>query len=238
MSFALNFMDLFEIDITPNAATRLYKRLGSGLSSADPSNNENIDQTMYLDDDGYSTSSVIGAQKTVSFSGHRELGDAAQDYIASVQHQLGNARVTSFRYTDADGSSVSGPCTIANIDIGGGDAGAKKEISFEIHMNGKPVDSPKTAAAALTAVVAAGSTTKTTKFTATAGVGNTLAYKLLPQTAGTVYGAQYLDGYVPYTSAANISATVGQFLQMFEIDANFRVVKFAEKQLEAGDIAA
>ena len=235
MSFALNYMDLFEIDITPNAASETWARLGSGLSSADPSNNENIDQTAYLDDDGYGTSTVIGAQKIISFSGHRELGDSAQDYIASIQNTLGSSRNTTFRYTDADGSKMSGPCIIANIDIGGGDAGAKKEISFEVHMNGKPTDTPKSAAETLTSTVAAGSVAGTTKFTATAGAGNTLAYKLLPQTAGTVYGSAYIDGYTNYTSAANITASVGQYLQMFEIDANKRIVKFAEKLLDAGD---
>lgn len=235
MSFALNYMDLFEIDITPNAASETWARLGSGLSSADPSNNENIDQTQYLDDDGYGTSTVIGAQKTIAFSGHRELGDAAQDFIASIANTLGTSRSTTFRYTDADGSKLEAPCTIANIDLGGGEAGAKKEIAFEIHLNGKPTETPKAAATTLTATVAAGSVAGTTKFTATAGAGNTLAYKLLPQTAGTVYSGQYLDGYVNYTSAADIIASVGQYLQMFEIDANKRVVKFAEKLLDSGD---
>ena len=235
MSFALNFMDLHEINITPNAASPTWARLGSGLSSADPSTNENIDQTQYLDDDGFGTSAVIGAQKTIAFSGHRELGNAAQDFIASVQHQLGNSRLTTYRYTDADGTKLQAPCTIANIEIGGGDAGAKKEISFEIHLNGRPTETPKAAAAALGAVVAPGSAPGTTKFTIVAGAGNSLAYRLLPQSAGTVYSGQYLEGYTGYTSAANITASVGQYLQQFELDANLRVVKFGEKLLDAGD---
>lgn len=236
--FPLNYMDLHEIDITPNAASETWARLASGLSSADPSNNESLDQTGYLDGNGFLETAVIGAQKTIAFSGHRETGDSAQDYIESIQGTLGDGRKSTYRYTASDGSKLQCECTIANIDFGGGDAGAKKEISFEIHLNGRPTETPKAAAATLTSTVADGSVEGTTKFTATPGAGNSLAYKLLPQSAGTVYSGQFLDGFIGYTSGNDITASVGQYLQMFELDANERVVKFAEKLLDSGDFPA
>jgi hypothetical protein len=234
--FSLNFQELYELDVTPQGASRTWVRLGAGISSADPSNNENIDQSAYIVDDGYGSSEVIGAQKTISFSGHRVVGDSAQDYIANIQYSLGNLRKTNFRFYDAGGNYLLGACTIANIDIGGGDAAAKTEIAFEIHFNGKPAYTPKSIAPALTATIAAGSVIGTTKATATAGVGNTLRYNLTGASVGSQYANQYVDGGITYTSGADIVATAGQFLQVYEVSPFGRLVKFIEVELAAGDI--
>lgn len=233
----INYMDLHEIDVSPNATTPTWARLARGLSEATPSNNEDVDQTNYLDGDGYGTSAVIAAQKTISFNGHRYVGDAAQDFIDGVQYQLGENRTTTYRYTDADGSKIQAPCTVANIDIGGGGAGSKKEIAFELHLNGRPSETPRVPASELTSTVAAGSVAGTTKFTATADSGNTLAYRLRPASAGTIYDDQYIDGYIEYTSGDDIEASVGQWLQMIELDANKRVDKYAEVELTSLEIA-
>lgn len=236
--FSLNFQELYELDITPNGVSRTWVRLGAGISSADPSNNENIDQSAYIVDDGYGTTEVIGAQKTIAFSGHRVVGDAAQDYIANLQYSLGNLRKTNFRFYDAGGNSVLGVCTIANIDIGGGDAAAKTEIAFEIHFNGKPAYTPQAVAPELTTTIAVGSVIGTTKATATAEVGNVLRYNLTGASVGTQYANQYVDGGISYTSGSNIVAIAGQFLQVYEVSAFGRLVKFLEHELVSGDIAS
>lgn len=242
-TFALNFQDLWEIDITPNEAAATWARLGAGISGADPSNNENVDQTTYLDGDGYASSQVIGAQRTIAFTGHRVTDNSAQNFIAAISMELGASRTTSLRVTEADGSqwgalhrSGGQGVTVANIDIGGGDPGAKKEIGFEIHVNGKPYVTPKAAAAALTAVVAAGTVSGTTKFTATPSGSNTLAYKLTSSPIGTVYGGSYPSNLIAYTSGTNIPAVAGQSLNAYEIDTNGRVAKFYTKVLAGGDI--
>ncbi len=236
MDFSLNFQDLHEIDITPDAASATWARLGEGLTTADPSNNEDIAQDKYLDGDGYGSSEVIGAQRTVSFSGHRVAGDAAQDFIESIQESLGDSRKTTYRLTDAAGNKVEKGCTIGNIDFGGGDAGAKKEISFEIHLNGRPERTPKTAAAELDITTAAGTTAGTTSFTATPDSGNTLAYKLKASSVGNVYAGQYVTGATAYTSGDEIEAEVDQYLAAYELDEYGRAVKFNEQQLASADI--
>ncbi|MED4447446.1 phage tail tube protein [Bacillus thuringiensis] len=138
----------FEINTKPDATTGqgVYSRVGAGLNNFDPQNNENVLQDTYLTDEGYSTSTVAGAQLIITFSGHRKFGDAAQDFIFSKQLDLGEARETDFRWTLPDGAMFEGPCTIANISGPSGDANAKGEISFEIHFNGKPKYTPKPAA--------------------------------------------------------------------------------------------
>jgi hypothetical protein len=65
-------------------------------------------------------------------------GDAAQDYIFDKMLELGTARETTFVWTLPNGDKLTGDVTIAVIEGLGGDAGAKGEISVEIHFNGKP----------------------------------------------------------------------------------------------------
>lgn len=106
-----------------------------------------------------------------------------------------------------------------------------------IYVNYAGVDAP-----VLTATIAGGTVSGTTKFTATAGTGNALGYVLGAASAGVKYldlmtgvsGAVY-----PYTSGADISATAGQYLTMIEYDTTtLRVEKVLEDVLESGDITA
>lgn len=138
--FFLQSAHQLEINTTPGATagSETWARLAGGISSFEPGNNEETDQSKYLDGDGYGETDVIGAQTTVAVSGHRKYGDAAQDFIFSKQLELGPARRTTFRWTEPDGGTFEGPITIANISGPSGEAGAKGEISFELHFNGKP----------------------------------------------------------------------------------------------------
>lgn len=136
--FALNSENKFEIDTDPTTATETFALLAAGLSTFDPQWNEELDQTQYLDGDGFASSDVTGAQLVISFEGHRKFGDAAQDFIAGLQPLLGEDRKTNFRWTQPNGDQFSGNVTIANIVGAGGDANAKTAFSFEVHFNGKP----------------------------------------------------------------------------------------------------
>lgn len=238
MDFSVNYQDLYELDITPNGASRTWKRLAAGIASIEPENNEEIDQTGYLDGNGYKSSFVTGAQETLACEGHRLIGDPAQDFIASVRYELGASRTTNIRYYDAGGNKVEGICTIANVKVGGGAAGGKKAFSCELHINGKPILTDRVAADALTATVAAGSATGTTSATATPGADNSLRFSLTTASVGTVYGNSYFAGGIAYTSGSDIVATAGQYLQVYEISDTFRVVKFVEHLLASGDIKA
>ena len=239
-SLPLNYEELFELNITPSAGVgnETWSRIAAGIMSIDISNNEDVAQDKYLDDEGFGTSTVIGAQYTMTFSGHSIPADAVQNYVSTLEFQLGDARCTDFKRTDSAGNSTSGVVTIANIDMGGGDAGAKEDISFEIHFNGKPVRIGKQGAAALTITVAAGTVTGSTSFTATPTASNTLAYALKGADAGAVYAGEYISGETDYTSGTDIAdVVVDQWLWAYELDENKRVVKFITHKIVAVDIA-
>jgi len=97
------------------------------------------------------------------------------------------------------------------------------------------------AAPALTATVDAG-TAAGTKFTATAGTGNTLAYILGTASPGVKYNdllSAYSTAVSPYTSGADIATAVAtNILTMLEVDASGHIVKAKEVTLAAGDIFA
>jgi len=232
----LNFESLLEID-TNYGGTPAWAAIKKGVKNVVPALNETLDQTQYYDGNGFAETTVTGAQFILSVTADRIKGDAAQDYILGKEFELGCSRATQARFTSFDGVVKSGVVTIANITPPGGDAVAKGEFSFELHFKAKPVKTPATSAPALTATVAAGSVTGSTSFTATAGVGNTLGYVL---TAGvpTTPNALSFVSVLAYTSGGNIPAAEGQSLNMFELDANGRVVKFATEVLAALDIAS
>lgn len=137
-TFPLNYERKFEINTTPGSDSPTWAAVAAGISNISKEGNEVIDQSQYYDGNGVASSEVTGGQPIWSFSGHRVNGDAAQDYIFSLDLTYGDGRKTTFRSTDPDGRVVTGSCTIANISESGGDANAKDEISFEIHLNGKP----------------------------------------------------------------------------------------------------
>jgi hypothetical protein len=142
--FELMNKHTFEINTTPEAEQGMetYAPIAAGITNVEPNNNEELSQDRYLDGDGYGETDVIAAQLVLTFTGHRKYGDAAQDYIFGKLLELGANRRTTFRWTEPDGGVFEGDCTIANISGPSGDAGSKGEISFEIHLNGKPTYSP------------------------------------------------------------------------------------------------
>ncbi|MRG87005.1 phage tail tube protein [Salinibacillus xinjiangensis] len=135
--FLLQSKHKFEINTTPSG-TATYAVMGPGFSSVEPGTNEETDQTAYLNDDGWLTTTVLGGQLTLTFSGHRYYGDPAQDFIFSKQIGLGAERETDYRWTLPDGTVIEGPITLAEITGPSGEANAKGEISVAVHFNGKP----------------------------------------------------------------------------------------------------
>jgi hypothetical protein len=238
---SLNHMNLHEIDTTPTG-TAIYSRLGDGISSAALNGNEKVDSKSYLNDNGGESSNVVGNHLTWDFSGDRIPGDAAQDFIASKILALGSGRITNFRNTLADGTIISGPVTMSDIVITGGDAAAISSFGVKIGFNGMPAKTDPVAATALGAVIAAAASTigctKATVASPTSGAH--LAYKLTPAAEGlkTAKNREYVNPaeVVQYTSAADIPATAGQYLSVYEIDAMDHLVKFLCEVLEAGDI--
>lgn len=143
MSFNLMYEYKFDIDTTGGSATPSFVPMAAGFQNATPSNNEELSQDKYLDGMGFGETDVIAAQQVITFTGHRKFGDAAQDYIFGKTYTVGTARRTKVKITHPNGTVIESACTLANIQDFGGDAGAKAEVSVEVHLNGQPTITPK-----------------------------------------------------------------------------------------------
>lgn len=136
-NFQLMSSHKFEINTNPSGSAT-YAQLASGIKNVSPSNNEKTQEDMYLDGGGFGTTDVTQAQLALNFTGDRDYSDPAQNFIIGTLLSIGPGRRTDFRWTLPDGSIYYGNCTISNITGPTGDAGAKGEIKFDIHFNGKP----------------------------------------------------------------------------------------------------
>ena len=132
----------YTFEVSENIEIPVYVPLGAGLSSVSVEGNEEVDQTPYLDGEGFATSDVTGGQITYAFEGHRDYADAGQNLIFGKQYTYGSARRVLFQVTAPNGDALEGEATIANITGPGGDANMKGEVSFEIHFAGKPTFTP------------------------------------------------------------------------------------------------
>ena len=138
IGFAMNYTNLYEINIAPNAATPTWARVGAGINSAEWEGNEEVSQDPYYDGEGLAESDVTGGQLIGTFEGHRKFGDPAQDFIAGLLLKYGEDRKTDFRWTQPNGDKLTGKVTIANIAPQSGDPNAKSDFGFEVHYNGRP----------------------------------------------------------------------------------------------------
>ena len=136
--FILNYENEYLLDTTPSAETETWVPLAAGISNVSWSGNEVIDQSQYYDGNGLAATEVTGGQWVASVSGHRVVGDAAQDYVFGKMLTYGADRKTRFKWNRPDGKTITANVTIANIADAAGDANAKDEISFELHVNGAP----------------------------------------------------------------------------------------------------
>ncbi|WP_137624975.1 phage tail tube protein [Lactiplantibacillus pingfangensis] len=146
--FAMNYKNKFEIDTAgtqdPKDTTKAtWALLAAGISGVTPAANETDDNTAYYDGDGFTDADVTGKRITLAFTGHRVLGDAAQDFVASKFLAIGGSLKTLGRWTNPDGSTIVASVTMTSIVPMGGNANAKQTFSFTMSFNGKPLMTDK-----------------------------------------------------------------------------------------------
>ncbi|MFX0552961.1 phage tail tube protein [Lactiplantibacillus plantarum] len=146
--FKMNYKNVFEIDTAgsqdPKDVTKAtFVPLAAGISGVTPAANETDDNTAYYDGAGFTDTDVTGKRITLAFSGHRVIGDAAQDYVASKFLAIGESLKTLARWTDPDGNKIVSNVTITAIVPMGGNANAKQTFSFTLSFNGKPIMTDK-----------------------------------------------------------------------------------------------
>lgn len=131
-----------EIDITPKGPARTWVDLCAGFNNISEAMNETVQQYFFLCGKGHGVNYVTGMAPSMTMSGVRVIGDAAQDYIFSKKYELMSARDTHFRLTrtheDGTADIISANVTFANLsDVSGGTTDGSA-ISLEMRFNGAP----------------------------------------------------------------------------------------------------
>ena len=126
-------------------STWTYAPLCKGWENIAEALNETVQQYHFLCGQGHAYNKVTGMAVAVTLTGRRVQGDDAQDFIFSKKYEVGAERDSSFKlvmHDKSSGSDVSTtltvPCTIANIQEINGGAVDNWQVSCEIRFNGKP----------------------------------------------------------------------------------------------------
>ena len=119
-----------------------YAPLCAGIESITPSVNEQNQQAFYMCGLGGANNEVTGIAPEYAVSGHRVIGDAAQDYIAGLRYKLGQDRKSSLKVEIYDHETlvetIVADCTITDIVDFGGNATDLVPFSCTLRVNGIP----------------------------------------------------------------------------------------------------
>lgn len=227
-----------ELDITPSAAERTYKRLYEGIGNLQPALNEVLDQEPWLSGQGHGRTDVTGMQLTLNLTGKRVVGDEVQDYCFSpgVMFGLGTARRTTLRLTFPDGMQIVQPVTLANLSPGGGAANNGSAIAINIHGNGAPqITASGQVIGQLTVVSVAGTTPGDTAVYVNPAVTgtNTYVYRTAVAVDIPAYDAVLTTGWTAWDGEVEITATTGNVIVIAEIDGDNKAKKAGKATVTA-----
>ena len=114
-----------------------YDKLCNGIESVSFASNEQNQQYFFLCGNGFAHNEVTGAAPALTISGRRIKGDAAQDYIAGKQFELGTDRNTSVKII-SEGKQIICDATIGDVVTFGGNTLDVNSFSCTIYLNGEP----------------------------------------------------------------------------------------------------
>ncbi len=140
IGFALNYQYANMIDITPNEADPTWAFMGPGIEDISPDRSEKVDESEDYSTGGNTRTTVTGVTKSTTVTGKRLIGDAMQDYVASLEEVFGDERNTRYRCVSPTGEIVEEDVTLRDIMMGGpsGAASDKQAISFKMARNDTP----------------------------------------------------------------------------------------------------
>lgn len=137
LDFAPNYCHIIELDIAQDATNHDYRYALRGITSAEPSNDESVEEYEYYHSLGMSDSSVEKVKVSIEMTGNRMYGDPVQDFVQSLALETGQARKTYYKWVQPNGEMIEGQCTLSDIVFGSGmgDANARGDFSYTIQID-------------------------------------------------------------------------------------------------------
>jgi len=129
---------IIRYEISKVGETEEFLHLGKYIQDITPSANDETEETGYYDGDGTLVTEVTGSRYTYEVSGYRDTTDPAQNLIAGLRHEIGDARKIILKVTKLNGEVETGEATVSNIVDEGGVATEFAPFSCTISRNSKP----------------------------------------------------------------------------------------------------
>lgn len=98
----------------------------------------NVEEWSPMDAEGWKKRMTTGKAITISLSGKRCIGDAGNDYIASLAWMSGTDCDTKAEWEFPDGSKLTFDAVVSVTAIGGGDSTNVAPLEFDLMSHGKP----------------------------------------------------------------------------------------------------
>jgi hypothetical protein len=107
------------------------------MESFSVSFDDNVEEWTPMTSEGWVRRLKTGKGLTISLNGKRHVGDAGNDYVASMAFKGGQACNSELQWTFPNGDMVLVPCVI-NVTSAGGDSTNVEPLEFECLSDGKP----------------------------------------------------------------------------------------------------
>ena len=98
---------------------------------------DNVEEWTPMTTEGWVRRLKTGKGVTISLTGKRHVGDAGNDYVASLAWKSGQTCNSELQWNFPNGDSVLIPCVI-NVTSAGGDSTNVEPLEFECLSDGKP----------------------------------------------------------------------------------------------------
>ena len=128
----------FSIGINGLDSTDEDMKVIKDMETFSPSFDMTVEEWTPMDTEGWMRRLATGNALSIDFSGKRCIGDAGNDYVASLLGKLGKGVETKFKWTFPSGASVSMNCIVNVSNVGGGDSTNVAPLEFTVLSNGKP----------------------------------------------------------------------------------------------------
>ncbi|MBQ9042308.1 MAG: Ig-like domain-containing protein [Eggerthellaceae bacterium] len=140
IGFALNYMYVTLVNITPEENTPTWAWVGPGITDLTNDRSEKTDENEDYSTGGNTETTVTGVTASTSVSGNRLIGDPFQDWLASIEECFGSERRTQRRIVSPTGEVIQDEITVKDIVVSGpnGAASDKQAISCTFARNDTP----------------------------------------------------------------------------------------------------
>lgn len=140
IGFALNYMYVTLVNITPEESAPTWAWVGPGITDLTNDRSEKTDENEDYSTGGNTETTVTGVTASTSVSGNRLIGDPFQDWLASIEECFGSERKTQRRTVAPTGEVIQDEITVKDIVASGpnGAASEKQAISCVFARNDTP----------------------------------------------------------------------------------------------------